>query len=238
MSVAPSITWPLVAISPSERMKNPVPIPRTGDSLGAPLPDPYMRSRKSWNGSPPPTRAVVAMIPTTAGIAPFTTEAIEAGGAVGLSLGAGASVQIGFAASSRASRGVMRARVWTPARQGQWRLLLDHAPDQLLRRGVGRARRAPRVEQDAELVFGLRFVRRGTAHGHVAEEHRDHLPGTLRVAFAARGQCVEHRGGARRLPGHRGGRSEERRVGKECRSRRGPWHEKKKGESTRSGETE
>src|SRR5512140_609604 len=194
MSVAPSMTWPLVAMSPSARMKKPVPIPRTGDSLGAPLPDPYMRSRKSWKGSAPPARAVVAMIPTTAGIAPFTTAAMEAGGAVGRSLGAGASVQRGFAASSRANRGVMRARVWTPARQGQCCLLVDHALDQLLRCRVRRAWRAPCVEQDTEFVLRLRSFRGRTAHCHVAEKHRDHFSGALRVALAARREGVEHAG--------------------------------------------
>src|SRR6266404_4523997 len=71
MSVAPSTTWPLVAIRPSPRMKNPVPMPRTGASLGPPPPCPYMRSRNSRKGSLPLPRAVVATIPTTAGMDDF-----------------------------------------------------------------------------------------------------------------------------------------------------------------------
>src|SRR5579859_6366309 len=102
MSVAPSTTWPLVAMSPSERMKNPVPIPRTGVSPGVP-PWPYMRSRKSRNGSFSEPRAVVATMPTTAGIELRTSPAIEAGGATGRSLAEGASVQsfAGVAAARR-----------------------------------------------------------------------------------------------------------------------------------------
>jgi len=117
MSVAPSITWPLVAIRPSLRMKKPVPMPRTGVSLGPLPPWPYMRSRNSRKGSLAPPRAVVATIPTTAGIDDFTSAAMEIGGGVGRSFAAGASVQSGLMASSSARASVMRARVGTPLRR-------------------------------------------------------------------------------------------------------------------------
>src|SRR5207237_1014000 len=125
MSVAPSMTWPLVAISPSLRMKKPVPIPRTGVSTGPLPPCPYMRSRKSRNGSLPPARAVVATMPTTAGI-----------------------------------------------------------------------------EEEPEFVLGARLLRRPAPHFDVSEELRHHLPGALRIAFAAACERVEDGLAGRRLPGH------------------------------------
>src|SRR4051812_13489763 len=203
MSLAPSITWPLVRIKPSLRMKNPVPMPRTGVSEGPPLPVPYMRSRNSRKGSFPPPRAVVATMPTTAGIDVFTSAEIDAGGAAGRSFTAGASVQRGFAASSNATSRTMRARVGTPACSGQLGLLLDHRRDEILGPRVGGARRPLAVEEHAELVVELRIARRHAAHLHVADQVRDDAPGALRVTFAARGERVEDRTGAAGLPSHR-----------------------------------
>src|SRR6266404_4857442 len=206
MSVAPSITCPLVAISPSARMKNPVPMPRTGGSAGPPLPWPYIRSRNSRNGSLLLPCAVVATIPTTAGIDDFTSAAIDAGGPVGRSLTVGASIQSGLAASSSASASVMRANVGTLACRGnECRLLLDHRSDELLRRRICRAGRALAVQEHAELVLGGWVLRRRAADLDVAEKLRDDLAGALRIAFVARGQRVEDRLVSSRLPGHGGG---------------------------------
>src|SRR5207248_3256768 len=184
MSVAPSMTWPLVAISPSLRMKKPVPIPRTGVSTGPLPPCPYMRSRKSRNGSLPPARAVVATMPTTAGIDVFTKAAMEEGGAVGRSRVAGASIHSTFDASSSARASVMRARVGTPARCGnRSRLLSDHRSDELFGGVVRGARRPSAVEEHPEFVLGARLLRRPAPHFDVSEELRHHLAGALRIAF-------------------------------------------------------
>ena len=99
-------------------MKKPVPMPRTGVSLGPLPPWPYMRSRKSRKGSLPPPRAVVATMPTTAGIDDFTNVAMEIGGAVGRSFAADASVQSGLMASSSVRASVMPARVGMLSRRG------------------------------------------------------------------------------------------------------------------------
>src|SRR5438874_515850 len=125
MSVAPSITWPLVAIRPSLRMKKPVPMPRTGVSLGPLPPCPYMRSRNSRKGSLAPPRAVVATIPTTAGIDDFTSAAMETGGAVGRSFSAGGKeVEDGLRSSGlpghrRGDRSLCVARVEATLQPGE-----------------------------------------------------------------------------------------------------------------------
>src|SRR5207245_6730197 len=68
----------------------------------------------------------------------------------------------------------------------------------------------------------------GLAATRGAEEHRDGLGDQVVVDQPAWSrQLLEL------LDGQQAGRSEERRVGKECRSGWGPWHEKKKRENMR-----
>src|SRR5581483_6050379 len=85
------------------------------------------------------------------------------------------------------------------------RLLLDHGRNQLLRRGVRGAGRAPAVEQHAKIVRERRVLRRRAPHFHVAEQLGDDLPAALRIAFAAPGERLEDGLPSVRLPGHGAG---------------------------------
>src|SRR5207248_5503544 len=194
-------------------MKKPVPMPRTGCSRSPP-PVPYMRSRKSWNGSTEPVRAVTATMPTTAGIEAFTSPAIDAGGAVGREDEVGASVQgraVGAAAAPAArmaAKGIIstsagRAVAWLRPTWGSRRraatsqtgpesaLAASEIGEEPFRAGVRRSRRALAVEQDAELVLDGGLPRCRAADIDVAEQHRDDLPGAARFPLAELDQRVE-----------------------------------------------
>src|SRR5216684_94918 len=93
-------------------MKKPVPMPRTGCSRSPPAP--YIRSRKSWNGSCGSPRAVTATMPTTAGMACLTSCAIDCGGEVGRVAPAGASVQTFCACGAAAAAITNAASIPTP----------------------------------------------------------------------------------------------------------------------------
>src|SRR5438067_7104793 len=196
-------------------MKNPVPMPRTGCSRSVP-PVPYMRSRKSWNGSLDPIRAVTATTPTTAGIEALTSAAIDCGGAVGRGVETGAAVQGRGVAAALAARRAAKAIISASAgRAGAWlcgqrgdrdagrqrrkpdgRNRARLSPREAFEEPLGARIRCPRrplpVEQDTELVLDRRPTGCRAADIDVAEQCRDDLSIAARLALAQLHERVEH----------------------------------------------